>query len=448
MLGETLRERLHTFWLRVKGLAERRELDRDLGDELKFHASMREKKLTDSGLSTEEARYHGVARIWQCHTHSRNASRGPRISAARIHRARTRVTRCVSFAAIPVLPLSAILTLALAIGVTTAVFSLVDEALFRPLPYPHGDRLVTVGTFSPDTAGEFLFGQAYYDLLDTQTSFESVTAFAPGLTDCDLTESNPQKLWCARVEASFLPTLEVSPILGRNFSPEVDRPKAPHVAMLSYGLWRSRFGGDPDVVGRAISLDGIPTRIVGVLPRGFEMPSQGEPDLLVPLAMDETAARAKPGTNVVRVYARMKPGITPAQALAQIHGVFERQIIPGVLATLRVMRPSVRFIRDLRIGDLRLAFWVVLGSVFAVLRDCLRQCGKSSARPSGCPPRRNGGTQRAWRGSRAIDPANADRECGARNCRRYAGLWFSRGAAENVRAARCDNLSAFRASAH
>ncbi len=366
MLAEKLRERWHSFRLRVRGLTRRGELDRDLRDELQFHAAMREKKLTSSGLASDEARYQ-AARQFGNATLTRETLREARgfpliESIAQDARYAVRQLRRNSgFAAV------VILTLALGIGVTTAVFSLVDEALFRPLPYPNGERLVTVGVFSPDTAGEFLFGQSYYDLRDTQKSFDAVTAFAPGLSDCTLTEGSAEKLLCARVQSSFLSTLEVWPILGRNFSPEDDRAQAPHVALLSYGIWRSRFGGARDVVGRTISLDDVGTRIVGVLPRDFEMPSQVEPDLLVPLAMDETQARSRPGTNVVRVYARLKPGVTPEQALEQIHGVFARQVVPGVLATLRVMRPSVRLIRDLRIGDLRLALWVLLGSVFAVL---------------------------------------------------------------------------------
>src|ERR1700683_4291157 len=366
MFAEKLREQWHSFRLRLRGLVRRGELDRDLQDELEFHAAMREKKFTGSGLAGDEARYQ-AARQFGNATLTRETLRETRgfplieSIAQDASYAVRQLRRNSGFAAV------AILTLALGIGVTTAVFSLVDEALFRPLPYPHGDRLVTVGVFSPDTAGEFLFGQSYYDLRDTKRSFETGTGFAPGLSDCTLTEESAEKLSCARVQASFLPTLEVWPILGSNFSPEEDRPQAPQVALLSYGLWESRFGGARDVVGRTISLDDVRTRIVGVLPRDFEMPSQVQPDLLVPLAMDETQARSKPGTNLVRVYARLRPGVTPAPALEQIHGGFARQVITGVLATLRVMRPRGRLILDMRIGDLRLALWILLGSVFAVL---------------------------------------------------------------------------------
>src|SRR5258708_37129001 len=96
---------------------------------------------------------------------------------------------------------------------------------------------------------------------------------ARGVTNCDLTDQSPVRLSCAELEYPTLPTLSIQPILGRNFTREEDRPKAPPVALLYYGLWMSRFAGDPEVVGKRISLDGQPVLIVGVLPSIFELPT-------------------------------------------------------------------------------------------------------------------------------------------------------------------------------
>jgi len=102
----------------------------------------------------------------------------------------------------------------------------------------------------------------------------------------------PVRATCAAVASTFLPTLGIQPLLGRNLTREEDRPDAPKVALLTYGLWQDRFGGDRDVVGRAISLDGQPTRIVGVLPRDFEFPRLARTSILVPEALDESSCNA------------------------------------------------------------------------------------------------------------------------------------------------------------
>jgi len=211
----------------------------------------------------------------------------------------------------------AILTLALGIGSTTAVFSVIDRILFRSLPYPHDDRLVSFGDQAPFEANEFVLGPDYVDWEKAQTSFASVTSFVPGGANCDLTEKNPVRLKCALVESTFLPTFEIQPLLGRNFTSDEDRPNAPRAALISYGLWRSRFASDRSLPGRAISLDGKPTVVVGVLPEQFKMPNLGHDDILVPAALDGSTDRGPNARQIIlRAFARLKPGITIKQAAA------------------------------------------------------------------------------------------------------------------------------------
>jgi len=121
----------------------------------------------------------------------------------------------------------AILILALGIGGTTSVFSVVDRILFRSLPYPHDERLVSFGLVAPIERNEFMLGASYVDWRVAPGPFESMTSMVPGVADCDVTEQNPVRLACAHVEQSFLSTLGVRPMLGRNFSAEEDRPDAP-----------------------------------------------------------------------------------------------------------------------------------------------------------------------------------------------------------------------------
>ena len=203
----------------------------------------------------------------------------------------------------PLFAITAIATLALGIGATTAVFSVVDRILFRSLPYAHPDQLVSVGLTAPIIPEEFMLGGSYYDWQDHQTPFVSLTSDT-GVTECDLTERNPQRLSCANVEQNFLPTLGVSPVLGRNFLPEEDRPRGPSVALLSYGLWVSKYGHDPAILNRIVSIDTHPVRVVGVLPKDFEMPALEKVDILEPEALDVAAQRkADPGRVLYHLHA-------------------------------------------------------------------------------------------------------------------------------------------------
>jgi putative ABC transport system permease protein len=261
---------------------------------------------------------------------------------------------------------AAIFAIALGTGAGTAVFSVVDHILFRSLPYPEAERLVSVGFVAPIIPQEFMLGADYVEWRARQQPFESLTSWA-GINDCDLTGASPVRLECALVEASFLPTLGIRPISGRNFTRDEDRPNAPPVALLSYGLWRSRFGGDRHIVGKTIPLDGRSATILGVLPPQFELPTLEHADVLVPQAMDE-ALQHRPNTGrVLQSIARLKPGVTPGQAWAALQPLFQEslQFVPGPFR--KEVKLRVRSLRDRQIHDARLASWILLGAVLAVL---------------------------------------------------------------------------------
>ena len=260
----------------------------------------------------------------------------------------------------------AVLTLALGIGAATSMFSLVDRVLFRSLPYPHDTELVSVGVVAPIIDGEFLFASNYLDWREHQTAFTGFTS-STGLNDCDLTDTNPVRLTCAAVSSTFLPTFSIQPALGRNFTREEDQPKAPRVALITYPLWRNRFGQDPNVVGRMISLDGQPIQIIGVLPNDFEYPTLAHADLVVPEALDESIVQRHEMGAVVRVFGRMKPGSTVQQAQAELQPLFRDFVQSAPPAFRKELRLQVRSIRDLQIHDSRRAAWLLLLSALAVL---------------------------------------------------------------------------------
>ncbi len=268
----------------------------------------------------------------------------------------------------PVFTLTIVMTLMLGIGATTAVFSVVDRILFRSLPYADADRLVSVGLVH-SLESEFMLGYFYYDWQRNQKPFELMTSEDATTGECDLTERNVVQLSCESVEGNFLATLGVSPVLGRNFLPEEARPNGPSVALISYGLWLNRYNLDRGILNKTIDIDGSPVRVVGVLPQDFEMPRLQAADVLFPRTVDEATDRRSNGGlgGPRRAFARLKPGVSAAQAEAELQPLFQ-QALKRVPSDIRYdIHLKVRSLRDRQMQDVRLTAWVLLGAVFAVL---------------------------------------------------------------------------------
>jgi predicted permease len=283
----------------------------------------------------------------------------------------------------PVFTATVILTLMLGIGSTTAVISVVDRILFRPLPYGDGSRLVSVGLIAPIQPDEFALGGSYYEWQDHQTAFTSLTSES-GVEDCDLTDARPERLQCASVEQNFLPTLGVSPILGRNFTLQEDRPKGPKVALISWNLWKTHYQFDPSVAGKIIQIDNHPIQIVGVLPRDFEMPRLQPADLVMPQAVDPADQRnADPG-RILHAFARLKPGVSIEQAIAQMQPLFAYSMERVPPPFRKEVFLQVRSLRDRQIHFIRSISWILVGLVSAVLLiACANVAGLLIARGAG-----------------------------------------------------------------
>ncbi len=211
--------------------------------------------------------------------------------------------------------LTALAAITLAVGCAVAVFSVVDRSLFRSLPYYQGDRLVSVGVVAPLVSSQdWLFAGTYQNWRSTQTAFQSITSWS-GVNDCTIDDNSPARLACARVETTFLPTLGVEPILGRNFTAEEDLPGAGPVALVSFEFWKTRFAADPRVVGKRISVDGSSTIIVGVLPANFETPTLVPADLLVPQKLRSGSEKQR----LVRANGRLRPVARQPRPLQRLH---------------------------------------------------------------------------------------------------------------------------------
>jgi putative ABC transport system permease protein len=357
---------LRVSFSRIAGLFGKRCRDDDLAAELRAHIEALVEANMKQGMNLEDARsaahreFGGVEQTKEAYRDQRGV---PFLDSLVLDLR----FACRMLAKNPAFTLVAILTLALGIGATTAVFSVVDRLLFRSLPYAQDDRLVSFGLTAPIEKTEFVLGAGYVDFRHNPAPFTQVAAIQPGVARCDITEQNPTRIDCAHVEQSFLPTLGVEPILGRNFTPEEDRPKADGTAILTYAIWKNRYGGDPGIIGKIISLDGKPTRIAGVLPANFEMPMLNSVDALVPLALDEDLQRRSTPGVPLRTIGRMKPGATVAQAIVGLQPMFEGALQAAPPPFRKEVHLSVVSIRDRQVHDARLVSWVLLGSVFAVL---------------------------------------------------------------------------------
>src|SRR5207248_8552288 len=252
------------FWLRLQTLFRRNRSTQRLNAEIQFHLDQQVAENLAAGMSREEAHY-SARRVFGNPAFRKEETRDTwgwlwlEQFAQDVRYAARMLRKSPGFTAV------AVLTLALGIGANSAIFSVLDRDLLRPLPYPHADRLVFFGMLVPSfDSRPFLFTSAYLQLGGSDSPFESMTSWRPGVAGCDLTETQPLRLACVRAESTFLPIFGINPILGRNFTAEENGPNAPQVCLISYSLWQSRFGGGRTALNQTLSIDGQPTRVIGI----------------------------------------------------------------------------------------------------------------------------------------------------------------------------------------
>jgi predicted permease len=274
----------------------------------------------------------------------------------------------------PGFALGAILVLALGLGASTALFAALDRVLFRPLPYADPDRLVSVGGIDVplvyETQTEAVTDQFYVQEWQTPPApFQSVTTILGGGGACQIAEERPEDLRCLRVEHNLLRVLGVRVVVGRDFAPDDDLRGAPRVALISHALWVRRFGGDPGVVNRTLSLDGGPppllqARVVGVLPPGFEAPLDAA-DILLPAQMRPVDVTDR-SVGSYTALARLRADVTPERAAQMLQSRWPnttgRPVFPGFREEWRVRR-----LHDRRVGDAARVAWLLMGAVAVFL---------------------------------------------------------------------------------
>jgi putative ABC transport system permease protein len=273
-------------------------------------------------------------------------------------------------------------TLALGIGATTTIFSILNDFLLRPLPFREAERLVTVSQYdrteAPGAKG-YTSPPNYLDWKAQNNVFQDMAAWDATADQVTLSGvPEPERLRGARVTANFFPLLGVSPLLGRAFGPEQDKPGGATVAVLGYGLWQRQFGGNPDVLGKNITLDGHPFRIVGIMPRGFQFMVPAE-EVWVPMGGVLKGGR---GGFHLKVIARLKPGATLAKAQTGMATVSDR-LAREYPQENRNRTARVEPLRDRYAEALRPALMALMGAVsLLLLIACANVAGLLLARAS------------------------------------------------------------------
>jgi predicted permease len=298
----------------------KRSIERDIDEELAFHLAMREDKLRRLGLAPDAAHV-------QAHERFGNAA-SVRDECLTIDRQYARELRLMewleslwsdfqyalrTFRRMPTFTAIATITLALGIGATTAVFSLVNSILLRPLPYPQSERIVRIIQSYPekglDTWGLNQQNIALYR--DRSTDFEAFAAYRSGSVTIR-GASGPQRLPIIRATSELFHVIGVGPAIGRPFTAEEDSPGKNTVVILSHGTWQTRFGGNPSILGTTMEIDGQPFTVIGVMPPGFAFP---KPDIgaWVPMGLNPNWQFGYFNSGI----ARLKPGVTPEHAERQ-----------------------------------------------------------------------------------------------------------------------------------
>ncbi|HKD81364.1 MAG TPA: ABC transporter permease [Candidatus Angelobacter sp.] len=272
---------------------------------------------------------------------------------------------------------AAILSLAIGIGANTAIFSIISALLLRPLPYQDAGRLVILWNTSPGlgiTQDWFSTAQ-YFDIKNGHSGFERLAIAIGG--NFNLTgQGEPERVGVMRVSSGLLPMLGVQPLRGRLFTADEDSVGHPNTAVLTYGMWTRRFGGDSRVIGRSITLNGAPYEVLGILPRNFALPQEVLPllygteqaDIFVPLPLAAGAANIR-GHEDYNLIGKLKPGVSVQQARAEMATITARlrQEHPEVYPPNGNLTFNIVPLQEQVVGNARRPLFILLGAVGCVL---------------------------------------------------------------------------------
>jgi len=356
---------LRRFLVRVQALFLRHRMDADCAAEINSHVAMIEDELRRQGMSPTEARREarlkmgGIEQARELHHEARTFAWFE--SLVQDVRFALRMLRKN-----PGFTMVAVLTLALGIGANTAIFSMVNGVLLRPLPYPEPERLVRIWETKPGSPRNVINPVNFLDWHDQTHSFEAM-ATVDGADANIRANGEPMAVSALRVSTDFFSVLRTPPYLGRTFVAADGMPGQNHVTILSYRLWREQFDGDPSIIGRRSDVDGAPYVVIGVMPESFSFPGL-KPQLFTPDAL--VRDQSSEGGRYLTAIARLKPGVTFDEA---------QRDIANVARTTERLRPKfnqgwsatvIPMLEDAT-EDVRRPLWVLFAAVgFVLLVAC------------------------------------------------------------------------------
>ncbi len=357
----------------MKKLFSRRAIYNDLAEEIRQHIDEKTETLMAGGMSREDAEraakreFGNVTRI---HERSREVWQWPRFESllADLKLALRRLRRSPGFAT------TVLLTLAIGVGANTAVFTVMESVLFKPLSYPQSDRLVGIWYKAPAVSIPKIgiAPHLYFINREQSKTLEDIGMVASGFYSMT-GGAQPERVPALQVTDGTLPILGIQPVYGRFFTRRDALPNMPKTAVVTYGFWQRHFGGDPSAVGRALKLDGEIYEIIGILPEGFSFPEQDQAELLVPMPLDRSQTLL--GGFMFTAIARLKPGVTLEEAstdLQRLVPVANHSFPPPPGFSLAFFEKA-NFAVDLHplkndvIGDVGNVLWMVMGSIVMML---------------------------------------------------------------------------------
>ncbi len=354
------------------------DIDADVDEELQFHLEMRTQEFVDAGMEPDAARTEALERFGDF-DEVKNLCREEDHQVEKQRRRRERFANLrqdlrYTFRTLrksPGFTTIAVLTLALGIGATTAIFSIVSSVLLRPLPYDEPERVISVWNYF-EGEEHSLSAPELLDYRKEIQSFDQLAAY--NFIELNLLgDGEPERLNAARVTANIFGVLGTEALLGRTFTPEEDVQGRDNVAVLGYGLWQRRFGGDPEVIGSTIRLHGRARTVVGVMPPAFRLPEDyqsGAPsEVWVPMALHPEDPGGR-GFHNLDAVARLQPGATLQLTNAELEVVTRRWIQEGITDIEGFTAFALPIKEDI-VGDVRPKLLMLFGAVgFVLLIAC------------------------------------------------------------------------------
>jgi predicted permease len=361
-------------WMkRIRSIVRGGHMERDLNNELQHHIELKTQELVDAGMSPEVARYAALRAfggVEQKKEQCRDADRLRWLEdvVQDVKYGLRQLSRNPGFTAV------AVITLALGIGATTAIFSIVNGVLLKPLPYPHPYQLVSVSHAEPSIKMMDIGMSAsrYFIYRDDSRTFHDISLYEYNRVTVT-GAGEPAALSALGATEELLPTLGVLPILGREFTQADDQPSSTLTVILTYWYWEKAFGRNRAVVGKTIDVDGKLREIIGVLPKSFQFLDWSDIALVLPIRLDRAETRL--GNYGYLGIARLWPGVTLAEAdadVARMLPIVARSFPPPARVSLKLYEsvrvlPQVEPLKDEVVGNVGDVLWVLMGGIVLVL---------------------------------------------------------------------------------